>query len=56
MVADERISIQSDTVLEIVDISRQDQGMYQCIVANDESSSQGTAQLLLGCKLFSQDL
>ncbi|OWF38939.1 Down syndrome cell adhesion molecule [Mizuhopecten yessoensis] len=48
LVADDRISIQSDTVLEIVDISRQDQGMYQCIVTNDEASSQGTSQLLLG--------
>jgi len=47
---DERITVQSDTVLEITDIHRQDQGMYQCIVSNEETSSQGTSQLLLGGK------
>ncbi|XP_046582612.1 Down syndrome cell adhesion molecule homolog [Haliotis rubra] len=43
-----RISVQSETLLRIEDVRRQDQGMYQCFVSNDKSKAQGVAQLQLG--------
>ena len=48
LAGDSRMEIQSETILEISNINKKDQGMYQCIVKNDESSAQGTSQLLLG--------
>ncbi|KAK3107290.1 hypothetical protein FSP39_011199 [Pinctada imbricata] len=48
LAGDRRFDIQSETLLEISDINKKDQGMYQCIVKNDESSAQGTSQLVLG--------
>ncbi|XP_064598583.1 cell adhesion molecule Dscam1-like [Liolophura sinensis] len=43
-----RISIKSDAVLQIGEVSGPDEGMYQCEVSNEKESAQGTSQLLLG--------
>lgn len=37
--------------LAIYDVGRRDKGMYQCLVANKESSAQAVAELKLGGKL-----
>lgn len=45
----------TDTVLRIEAVRREDKGMYQCFVRNDQESAQSTAELKLGgrCKLIS---
>ncbi|ESO90667.1 hypothetical protein LOTGIDRAFT_163887 [Lottia gigantea] len=48
LVVDERVYILADTTLIIRDVKRQDQGMYQCFLANQKEVTQGTAQLTLG--------
>ncbi|XP_062570430.1 cell adhesion molecule DSCAM-like isoform X2 [Saccostrea cucullata] len=44
----QKFSIKDQSVLTIHSVNKKDQGMYQCVVKNEETSSQGTAQLLLG--------
>ena len=44
----QKITIIDQSVLTIHAVNKKDQGMYQCVVKNEETSSQGTAQLLLG--------
>ncbi|KAJ8316349.1 hypothetical protein KUTeg_006363 [Tegillarca granosa] len=46
--SDPHYYIQSETLLQIDEINRQDQGMYQCIISNDGDNSQATSQLLIG--------
>ena len=43
----------SDSVIRIDAVRREDRGMYQCFVRNDQDSAQSTAELKLGgrCKL-----
>ena len=48
LVKEDRMDIQSDTLLIIHDVNRLDQAMYQCIITNENEAAQGTAQLLLG--------
>ncbi|KAH6936506.1 hypothetical protein HPB50_018450 [Hyalomma asiaticum] len=43
-----RIAVLSRDMLHITGVSRQDRGMYQCLVYNDRDSAQGTAQLVIG--------
>ncbi|PVD26143.1 hypothetical protein C0Q70_13812 [Pomacea canaliculata] len=45
---DSRLIIQSDSVLVVHDVRRQDQGMYQCFIGNQQETVQGAAQLSLG--------
>ncbi len=42
----------TDTVLRIEAVRREDKGMYQCVVRNDQESAQASAELKLGgrCK------
>lgn len=42
-----------DAILRIPNVGRDDKGMYQCFVRNDQESAQGEAELKLGgrCKL-----
>lgn len=44
----QKVKITDQSVLTIHAVNKKDQGMYQCVVKNEETSSQGTAQLLLG--------
>lgn len=44
----QKVRITDQSVLTIHAVNKKDQGMYQCVVKNEETSSQGTAQLLLG--------
>ena len=37
-----------DAVLRIHNVGREDKGMYQCFVRNDQESAQGIAELKLG--------
>ena len=37
-----------DTVLRIDAVRREDRGMYQCFVRNDQESAQSSAELKLG--------
>lgn len=37
-----------EAVLRIDTVGREDKGMYQCFVRNDQESAQGTAELKLG--------
>lgn len=43
-----------EPVLRIESVKKEDKGMYQCFVRNDQESAQATAELKLGgrCKLF----
>lgn len=45
----------SDATLRIESVKKEDNGMYQCFVRNDQESAQASAELKLGgrCKLFS---
>lgn len=43
-----RVRQMSESRLQIVSVSREDRGMYQCIVKNDWEMSQGSAELQLG--------
>ena len=38
----------SDSVIRIDAVRREDRGMYQCFVRNDQDSAQSTAELKLG--------
>ncbi len=42
----------TDNVLRIEQVRREDKGMYQCFVRNDQESAQASAELKLGgrCK------
>lgn len=44
----------SDAVLRIDSVKKEDKGMYQCFVRNDQESAQASAELKLGgrCKLL----
>ncbi|KAK3600058.1 hypothetical protein CHS0354_025442, partial [Potamilus streckersoni] len=48
LVADHRVTIRSQTVLIISNVTRFDQGMYQCIVQNEMVDEQAAGQLSLG--------
>jgi len=43
---------QTEPVLRIEQVRREDKGMYQCFVRNDQESAQASAELKLGgrCK------
>lgn len=43
-----RITVQSERTLKILNVSRVDKGMYQCLAANTKENAQGSAQLTLG--------
>lgn len=43
----------SDTVLRIDQVRREDKGMYQCFVRNDQESAQASAELKLGGRCMS---
>ncbi|CAL1264725.1 unnamed protein product [Larinioides sclopetarius] len=45
IVASNRIQLLSRDVLHIVSLRREDRGMYQCFVYNDNDGAQGTAEL-----------
>ena len=38
----------SSRTIRVEKVSRRDRGMYQCMVANQEDTAQGSAQLKLG--------
>lgn len=44
----------SDAILRIESVKKEDNGMYQCFVRNDQESAQASAELKLGgrCKFF----
>lgn len=44
----------TDNVLRIEQVRREDKGMYQCFVRNDQESAQASAELKLGgrCKSY----
>lgn len=44
----------TEAVLRIEAVKKEDKGMYQCIIKNDQESAQATAELKLGsrCELF----
>lgn len=44
----ERIKLLEPLVLQIVDVTRHDRGMYQCFVENERENAQGSAELRLG--------
>lgn len=44
----ERIKLLEPLVLQIVDVTRHDRGMYQCFVENEKENAQGSAELRLG--------
>lgn len=46
-----RIKLLTPYSLAVYDVDRHDKGMYQCLVANKESSAQAVAELKLGGKL-----
>lgn len=43
-----------ESVLRIDSVRKEDKGMYQCVVRNEQESAQGSAELKLGgrCKLI----
>ncbi|RWS09623.1 Down syndrome cell adhesion molecule-like protein Dscam2, partial [Dinothrombium tinctorium] len=43
----DRYSFPSNTILHIRSVKREDSGMYQCLVANDQDSAQGISYLSL---------
>ena len=45
---DDRMVFEAETLLEIINVRRHDQGMYQCFMVNSDSEVQATSQLLLG--------
>lgn len=45
---DQHVVLKTNTVLEVNNVNRQDQGMYQCFAMDGETETQATAQLLLG--------
>ncbi|GFU01101.1 uncharacterized protein NPIL_453731 [Nephila pilipes] len=45
IVASNRVQLLSRDVLHIVSLRREDRGMYQCFVYNDNDGAQGTAEL-----------
>ncbi|XP_055315179.1 cell adhesion molecule Dscam2 isoform X2 [Sitodiplosis mosellana] len=47
-VSNNKIKLLSPYSLAIYDVGRRDKGMYQCLVANKESSAQAVAELKLG--------
>lgn len=47
----DRIKLLTPHSLAVYDVGRRDRGMYQCLVANKESSAQAVAELKLGGKL-----
>ena len=44
-----------EAILKIDSVRKEDRGMYQCFVRNEQESAQASAELKLGsrCKLFS---
>ena len=48
VVPDDRVTFPTETSLAIADVRRQDRGMYQCVVSNEEDNAQAAAQLSLG--------
>ncbi|KAL5020556.1 hypothetical protein ScPMuIL_003448 [Solemya velum] len=46
--AKDKISFSSETILQIRNVSKLDEGMYQCMVSNDKEVVQSTSQLTLG--------
>lgn len=47
---------QTDAILRIESVKKEDKGMYQCVIKNDQESAQATAELKLGgrCKKLKQ--
>ncbi|XP_022256216.1 Down syndrome cell adhesion molecule-like protein Dscam2 isoform X2 [Limulus polyphemus] len=43
-----RIQTLTNFSVSLNPVQREDKGMYQCVVSNDQDSAQGTAQLMLG--------
>lgn len=43
-----KIKLLNELVLLVNDVTRNDRGMYQCVVRNERESSQGSAELRLG--------
>ncbi len=50
LVTSDNVVMMNATSLEIQKVTREDRGMYQCIVSNDHQSKQASAQISLGCK------
>jgi len=50
LLPDVRRIVRDVTVLEVLGVGRQDQGMYQCFASGPHSETQAAAQLLLGGK------
>ncbi|GFR13707.1 uncharacterized protein TNCT_147091, partial [Trichonephila clavata] len=50
IVASNRVQLLSRDVLHIVSLRREDRGMYQCFVYNDNDGAQGTAELKISGK------
>lgn len=48
LLPDDNHNFKSSTLLEVIAVRRQDQGMYQCFALDDDVETQATAQLLLG--------
>lgn len=48
LMTNNRIQFLSKEILRIVDVAREDKGMYQCFISNEEQTSQGSAEIVLG--------
>lgn len=48
----------TEAILRIESVKKEDKGMYQCVIKNDQESAQSTAELKLGgrCKTISDSL
>lgn len=46
-----------DSVLRIESVKKEDKGMYQCFIRNDQENAQASAELKLGgrCELFAHE-
>ncbi len=47
---DDRVTLESEQVLRITQVQREDRGMYQCLIRNDRENAQAAAQLAIGGK------
>lgn len=52
LAASTRVRLLSREVLHITSVRREDRGMYQCFVFNDQDGAQGTAELKISGNMF----
>ena len=45
------MTLETETALVIDEVARENEGMYQCMVENDQDSAQGSSLLMLGGKI-----